>query len=123
MENSIINYDIDYFLDKFSNIPDENWTTGELKEKGTNKYCAFGHCDITTLTLKDINNNREASALVNIIGNMWDVVYINDGTDKYANLHYSHLGATPKERIINSLKEIKSQNEQNQQSDIIRDVI
>lgn len=36
-------YTIDYFINKFSNIPAKNWCTGTFKID-SDKFCALGHC-------------------------------------------------------------------------------
>lgn len=105
MDNN--DFNIDYFIDKFSKIPEKRWTTGQCKQPNDDKYCAFGHCGIITLSEKELNNNAEAIALINIMGGKWVyVTTINDMITKY--------GDTPKERIINKLKELKNvQNTEN----------
>lgn len=120
MENNI-NYDIDYFINKFSVIPEDQWTTGELKEKGTNKYCAYGHCGVVTFNLTEITNTPEAKALTLIFGgDMWTVINMNDNKKWTPGTEIgmcSSYGKTPKERILNKLNELK--NEQNQQANNI----
>lgn len=34
-------YTVDYFINKFSRIPTNKWTTGDYKKHG--RYCALGH--------------------------------------------------------------------------------
>lgn len=102
-------YTVDYFIDKFSNIPEENFITGSLQMD--NKCCALGYCG-----MKNYDKiPREAIALIDIItpkaaqqenkvGISYFVTDVNDGIGSKRE-----LGSTPKERILNKLKEIKSQ--------------
>ena len=85
-------YTVDYFIEKFEKIPDEKWVVGDFGFNGT--HCAFGHCGM-------VNANEctsESKALMSIFGNV-SIVRTNDGS--------IGIGNTPKERILNKLKEIK----------------
>lgn len=59
-----MDYNIQYFIDKFEAIPEENWCTGTLKDG--NRLCAFGHCNMEILDMPHILSNPEARALLSI---------------------------------------------------------
>lgn len=91
-----MNYTREYFINKFEAIPDELWCVGAFTD-GAGRHCAYGHCGAKRYsehTIEGISLRFLLSA---------NVARIND------NLHgqYSHLGSTPKERILNALKELK----------------
>lgn len=85
-------YDVNYFINKFSAIPEERWTVRNYILG--NKRCALGHCGMGI-----IFTSREALALIALFKSKLDVrvSWVNDG--KYAS-----LGRTPKERILNALE-------------------
>lgn len=91
-------YTVDYFIEKFLNIPDKLWCTKELFNN-VGQHCALGHCG-TDATYDNVN--YEAKALSDIFSPDF-VSEVNDGKPKY-----KRLGKTPKERIINALKKINS---------------
>lgn len=92
-------YDLDYYIERFSAIPDDQWITGEFKDN-QGRCCALGHLgernmgdspqDVLTLQYIALDN-----------GNHY-ISNINDGEPEYL-----HLGNTPKERVINFLKQLK----------------
>lgn len=87
-------YDLDYFITKFSAIPEDKWTTGKYTDGDC--YCAYGHCGLSD----DANRNSESDALFSISMVIPDV---NDG------LGYTAFGTTPKQRVVNYLKSLKTQ--------------
>jgi hypothetical protein len=96
-------YDVDYFIAKFSAIPDAAWLTGEYEYKG--KCCALGHCGISYKP--GATQSEEADALIDLftlIGQ--DPTQVNDGeASEYPQL-------TPKERILAALRDIKAREAQ-----------
>lgn len=89
-------YDAQYFVDKFSPIPDEQWTTGTYEDENGCK-CALGHCGDGSDT-----ETFEGSALMNIARAMLrDIVMINDRHDE------DYLQLTPKARILAFLEDAK----------------
>ena len=60
-------YDIDYFINKFTQIPDDYWICGSLYTKSEEKImsCALGHCGIIISEEKYLEN-PEAFALVKL---------------------------------------------------------
>lgn len=101
-------YTVDYFIEKFSAIPEENWTTGTtINHKG--QKCALGHCGVGVDELENLTD--EAFILTEILKPLykdhiltlgpWEIVTnIND--------RHSVLG-TPKQRILTALQTVKSQ--------------
>jgi hypothetical protein len=116
-------YTVDYFLDKFSKIPESRWTTHVFSEKkflSTRKCCAQGHC-LPLFVLKEtekkksiniridkysIHDFSEAFALIALFGQRnlttsQRIANINNGSD----IHYNQ--PTPKQRILAALRDIK----------------
>lgn len=98
-------YNIDYFIKKFEAIPDN-----EIGEVKLENHCALWHCGVQDSAY---TMTQEALALADILkpGNLltdrqkWQIVTnLNDGS--YLG-DCSHYGDTPKERILNRLKELK----------------
>jgi hypothetical protein len=88
-------YTIDYFIEKFSKIPENEWEIGILKSK--NKSCALGHCGVKSINGK-WEHSVESQALVDIFDGTFESVYdINDG-------NLLEFGNNPKIRMINALK-------------------
>jgi hypothetical protein len=104
-------YNVDYFIGKFSAIPEGRWTTGDFK-KG-NRFCANGHCGITADNY--LNPNEEAKALAELFKltsikrkvSEYDsdifnyTVVINDG------LVFEYNQNHPKQRILAALQDVK----------------
>lgn len=92
-----MNYDVDYFINKFEAIPDEKWTTNKYERNG--QYCAYGHCGMRGGFAVD----PEPFALKMLFkSNDFAVIEVNDGLG-----HMTKFGNSPKNRIMNVLKEIK----------------
>lgn len=91
-----MNYTVQYFIDKFSAIPEEDWIIGEYQnEIGC---CALGHCG--ERETKATVDGRELRILFrNFLGE--DVSFINDGASS------SFPQDTPKARVLSALKRIK----------------
>lgn len=78
-----------YFIDKFSAIPDELWITGNFRDK-KGRCCAIGHCSI----------EGEGLALVDIFG-VGSSSCINDGGDP------RFQQPTPRARILAALEMVE----------------
>lgn len=94
-----MNYDVDYFINKFESIPEENWCVGMYESEDGTKHCAAGHCgeDFTNLS------TRESDALADIIelNFMCKVASLNDGLVSRFNQ------PDPKSRVLAALYEVK----------------
>lgn len=98
-------YDVNYFIAKFSAIPEDKWCTDMYKDG--DKYCAYGHCGrgIFDMTV-------EAKHLSDLFEEIrTPVARINDGDP--GNRIYRQ--STPKQRILAALYDIKKLQEQEQQ--------
>lgn len=97
------NYNVDYFIAKFSAIPEERWITGVMTDK--NKYCALGHCGAGNPLAgnADFNHTEESKALNKLFkANFNEPAWkINDSKD------YGYPQSTPKQRILAALQDIK----------------
>jgi hypothetical protein len=98
-----MNYDAQYFIDKFSDIPEESWCTGVYIDN-LGRRCALGHCayfgdedanGIRKLFSSKIGSINAWGGLVHRIGD------INDGD------HPDFTQDTPKQRILAALQLIK----------------
>lgn len=95
--------DANYFIAKFSAIPDNEWCTGALskhevkgdKPTGRILHCALGHCAV-----------EERYVLRNILEPVGALspTYINDGW------HVKYRQAHPKERILAALNDVRVAN-------------
>jgi len=86
-------YTLEYFIEKFDKIPDEEWCVDRFESLDHTKKCALGHCGMDSDWDTD-----ESLALRGILYryNLPDPVLINDdSTGEY--------GDTPRERILNVL--------------------
>jgi hypothetical protein len=93
-------YDIDYFINKFEAIPEDRWTTGNY-ENAQGQFCALGFCGEN-----EDNKTEESIALCEFTGFAdYSIVNINDEDNGTQSLK---LGKTPKERILNFLKQKKA---------------
>lgn len=101
-------YDVDYFLKKFDDIPEEQWCTGvysDVGPKGEDRQCAVGHCRSETSLLFSV----EVEALRGLLkkvglgdkANNSRVSDINDGRNP------DFQQPTPKQRILAALKYVK----------------
>lgn len=86
-------YDIDYFIEKFEAIPEEKWGIGKFSDQD-GRCCALGHCGEGMFHSTE-ESNALSSLLIFPAG-------INDG-----DAMWNHLGPTPKLRILNFLKSLK----------------
>jgi hypothetical protein len=93
-----MNYDVEYFINKFQSIPEDKWTTRNYTED--DKHCALGHCGVGSIR----GENPEAEALIEFFDLLspGTIVYINDG------LYTKYQQPTPKQRILAALYDIKN---------------
>ena len=92
-------YDKQYFIKKFSAIPDELWMTGVPHSEG--KCCALGHCGYRIEAM----HTEESQALMDLFGGFFEITGVNDNSfcgseDK------RRTEETPKARVIAALKEM-----------------
>lgn len=101
-------YNAQYFINKFSAIPEDQWTTNICHDD--DKSCALGHCG-ARYTSDD--RSVEANALRSLfVKSLHCCVHqIND------NMHYLYTQDTPKQRILAALKHIKAEQGQVEISD------
>ncbi len=104
-----INFSRKYFKKKFKAIPDE-----EIGIYDLHNHCSLWHCGVR-LEGESYIPTEEAKALINILGGKtflinnkevyeYNVVFrINDGIGEYLS-----LGNSPKERLLNRLKQLKN---------------
>jgi len=108
-------YTVDYFLNKFSSIPEELWTWGNFELNG--QSCAAGHCGI-----RDANKlNAEANSLIELFSKLklspvFGVsFYGNKLYDTVAVINDGHCAEynqeTPKKRILAALNDVKKMQE------------
>lgn len=103
-----MNYDVNYFIDMFSAIPEDQWCIRKLINEVEQK-CALGHCLLRHTNYKEWNSilrkdftSLEAQALVVLFTrNNMNVADVNNGDDiKYPQ-------KTPKQRVLAALSDIK----------------
>lgn len=89
-------YDVDYFIKKFTAIPEDNWVTGVYRDDAVG-CCAAGWCGE-----RDDRSTDESRALTKLV---YGVDIINDGKDSnFPPEKYS----TPKKRILAALYYVKN---------------
>lgn len=95
-------FTVDYFIRKFSTIPERMWHTGSyVNWSNMNQKCAFGHCD----ALDNNGTNAESIALNELFVKNFGVApyVINDGHNEDGRF----FGENPKIRILKALYAIK----------------
>lgn len=103
-------YDKEYFIEKFSAIPESLWVRGTITVNlggDAAAHCALGHCGVV-VNKGGYVNTPESVALLKLFGATDDadfpaVYRINDWvgiSDRFGD------GATPKERILKYLKKL-----------------
>lgn len=109
-------YDVDYFIDKFSKIPEDKWCVS-MRFRSDGKSCAFGHCNLQPNEMVGEGDNvkftnKEAASLASLIdmvahkSNPYNTVYyVNDG------LTHKYQQSTPKIRILAALYDVKKMQE------------
>jgi hypothetical protein len=94
-------YTVDYFIKKFTAIPDELWCVNHYRTSHGQR-CASGWCG------KTIHRTTvESLALNRLMGHFLN--HTEGINDNFCD-SYSHLGDTPKERILVALENIKGMN-------------
>lgn len=91
-------YTVDYFIEKFEAIPEDNWITGKYYDPEIG-CCALGWCGE-----KNFEETVESNSLTNLLKG-W-VAEINDGTLHGQHIKYRKF-TTPKQRILAALNDIK----------------
>lgn len=114
-------YTVDYFIAKFSLIPEDKWAIGIFATRknifSPIKMCAQGFCLPNKavkaalgkhLVYPDVNDSsyKEVFALVELFGNSKAVARINNGK----NIEYQQ--STPRRRILAALNDIKKKQEE-----------
>ena len=93
-------YGVDYFIEFFSNIPEDKWCTNTYSdEKGS--HCAYGHCGME-------HGFRPMPHKARALNDLF-MVYLGVGADVVNDGQYcKYLGDSPKKRILSALQEIKN---------------
>lgn len=96
-------YDIDYFIEKFEKVPEYKF--GDRINEG----CALAQCGVV-MEDEGYTETEESANLIRIFSGLDNastefVTDVNDGIGIWRD-----TGKTPKERILNRLYELKSQN-------------
>jgi hypothetical protein len=103
------NYDIDYFISKFSAIPDERWAILEFGQFLDGPHCALGHCGQRSLIpdADGLADTHEAQSLLVLFrdNGIGSVAAVNDGMD----MRFDAWNA--KTRILRALHFIKARAE------------
>ena len=113
-----MNYDVNYFIDKFEKIPEENWCIG-MPQDGIGKMCAAGHCGYHTMMF--FNDCEEAVALAMLLQplsgrrDLYEAIYyVND------QILIQYPQDSPKQRILAALRDIKAMEAKPQYPDITK---
>lgn len=89
------------FIEFFEKIPDGKWYVGHYYDRfDPSCKCAIGHLSYDDNGDFIIGSFSSRAALTKILDA--NAAHINDGINKYI-----HLGSTPKQRIINALKQVR----------------
>lgn len=100
-------FDVDYFLNKFDAIPENEWTTHTYtRYEEVVKHCVFGHCGVRVANGIDTTFTNESQALVYLFDQSLkiSVININDNNVGFA----FDLEETPKQHIMSALILIKA---------------
>lgn len=94
-------YTIDYFIKKFTKIPNSKWTVGDFIDS-SGKSCALGHCGWCYGNYE----TEEGLALIDLfsVSGISSVAQLNDGGGSY-----NTYGKTPRTRILRALKNLKKE--------------
>lgn len=112
-----MNYTVDYFIDKFESIPEEELCIDVLLEKNTHNRCAQGHCGL--VKSKDLKSIMAVSKIENVpfyLREGWslrklfetnglNVAEVNNGKNPKYNQ------TTVKGRVLTALRDIKKTQE------------
>lgn len=97
-------YTPDYYLEKFSEIDESKWTTGEYESGDGCKHCAMGHCGAREINFTEIHtpeSHHLIQLFVGAIGIPYTVGRVNDRPSEL------FPQTTPKRRILAALHYIK----------------
>lgn len=123
-------YTVDYFIGKFTAIPEELWWEGDYQNPlNSAQHCALGHCGARLKILPNslykygTEKTDESEALVELFEStwthfnkhpMWDITIINDCDRTLVSLRSPPKALcailtlpTPKQRILAALLHIK----------------
>lgn len=99
------NYNVDFFIDKFKDIPEENWGVLIYVNEHNGKKCALGHCGVR----EDCDTPMGMALKMLFLDHLnWGIININDGMDSQP-----YKQKTAKERILAALHDIKKIQEKN----------
>lgn len=96
-----MNYDVDFFIKKFSAIAEVFWFVGDYQNEDGTKFCAAGHCG----GYQGMPSDSEAQFLCNLIAAElypYSIGGINDGKCM------AYPQPTPKQRVLAALRDIKA---------------
>ena len=106
-------YTIQYFIDKFSAIPEELWCS-DIQQNDRGQRCAYGHCRPVEELEMGAGNDGEytgemrglGSMSIEYFGNSMHMAHINNGT------HPRFQQPTEKQRVLAALQWCKEQEAQ-----------
>jgi len=103
-----MDYSIEYFIEKFSTIPEEKWTVKQLEDSETGAHCALGHCGVTQKAFGNpYNYTEEGTALEKIfqtVPSIWNTgSYVPSTNDNGYGMGIGCTKTLPKERILITL--------------------
>jgi len=101
-----MNYDVDYFINKFEAIPEDLWCIDVLFD-GYGRACAYGHCDDAESEVFE-QLDYEFGYLINkgtflLNRRRQDTIFADINNGCYSN----YQQPTPKQRILAALYDIK----------------
>jgi len=117
-----MNYDVNYFIEKFSKIPESCWHVGGYSD-GRGASCALGHCGLDysheNKRLFGCPYGEEQAALYKVFGESFDAHMKNENTAIVARINDGYNDEyqqpTPKQRILAALYDIKKLQEKESQ--------
>ena len=89
-------YNIDYFIEKFEQIPKEHWTKGSF-QKGV-RYCVYGHCGMTDAVVR-----TEESDALDAICDKYNISLVSVNDNDNPNFKQRSI----KERVLAALRFMK----------------
>lgn len=96
-------YTMDYFINKFSAIPEDQWCIGVTTDTA-GRHDVWGHCGEEEEGLA----TDEGAALFRMVAGRLILSNVNDGEDDGFTMN-NLWGATPRKRIIAALVSIKKE--------------
>lgn len=99
---------VDYFIEKFTNIPGRKWFAGAYHNETNTRLCVLGHCGRRT------TNNYAPTGESIVLTQIFEAnlgaypEHVNDGLDINGRKSYSKYGKTPRMRVLNALREIRT---------------